>query len=138
MVRAYVFQADLLCEGCGKVAKNELDAAGRKPADVTNEATFDSDEYPKGPYAEGGGETDCPQHCHSCSTYLGAPLTQEGIEYVLEKVREHCVARIAGSRYAGDADVLKLWAQDLYDNYSLDSAEMEVVALFLDGVKARR
>ncbi|MFN0317543.1 MAG: hypothetical protein ACKVQA_21165 [Burkholderiales bacterium] len=42
----------------------------------------DSSEYPKGPYDEGGGEADSPQHCGGCREFLENPLTPDGMEYV--------------------------------------------------------
>lgn len=61
---AYVFQAALYCEDC---------------------APDDAD----GPYSEGGGEADCPQHCDSCHVFLKNPLTEDGTVYVQEAVAEH-------------------------------------------------
>ena len=138
MPSVFVFQADLLCEDCGEEARRELNAAGKKPENAQNEATFDSDDYPKGPYSGANTEVDCPQHCHECSEYLRTPLTAQGRDYVMDKIRAFCVARIAGSRYAGDADVLKLWAEDLSENYLPRIEDRTVLDLFLDGVRARR
>lgn len=83
-MKAYVYQAALLCEACG-VAK----AAQRRPHmpedfDPEDESTYDSDEYPKGPYGDGGGEADCPQHCDACDVFLENPLTGDGVAYVVE------------------------------------------------------
>ena len=44
----------------------------------------DSDTYPQGPYAYGGGEADSPQHCDGCQTFLWNPLTSDGYLYVME------------------------------------------------------
>ena len=44
----------------------------------------DSDEYPCGPYADGGGESDTPSHCGACGEFLENPLTSHGYEYVRE------------------------------------------------------
>jgi hypothetical protein len=37
----------------------------------TSESDYDSDDLPKGPYAQGGGEADTPQHCEGCGQFLG-------------------------------------------------------------------
>jgi hypothetical protein len=59
------------------------------PGDPNDEGSFDSDDYPKGPYRDGGGESDCPQHCDHCNTFLENPLTEEGEEYVRQAVAEN-------------------------------------------------
>jgi hypothetical protein len=84
----YLYAADLFCEDCGDKIKASLAAQ----ADPDNESTWDSDEYPKGPYAEGGGEADSPQHCDDCGVFLENPLTNDGARYVVEQ----CEAYISG------------------------------------------
>lgn len=95
---AYIFAADIYCAACGEDMRKQLDAEGKRPARREDEATYDSDEYPKGPYADGGGEADCPQHCgshgkcldptiigeHTCGRFLENPLTTEGVKYVID------------------------------------------------------
>ncbi len=44
----------------------------------------DSGEYPCGPYADGGGESDTPSHCGGCQEFLENPLTADGYQYVRE------------------------------------------------------
>lgn len=72
-MNAYLFQTVLLCENCGKAAQE------RFAAHTQGE---DSDRYPQGPYGDGGGEADCPQHCDRCAVFLENPLTDDGVEYV--------------------------------------------------------
>ena len=69
---AWIFQADVYCDDCAR----EL------IAECKGSDTGDSDDYPQGPYPDGGGEADCPQHCGSCGVFLENPLTGEGYEYV--------------------------------------------------------
>lgn len=80
---AFIFQADIYCQECGE------DIAANIPfpahAERGNESTWDSDEYPKGPYANGGGEADTPQHCACCRRFLQNPLTSDGEAYVREQ-----------------------------------------------------
>ncbi len=52
--------------------------------DISDESSYDSDEWPKGPYGDGGGEADVPQHCGHCKEFLENPLTPEGMAYVRE------------------------------------------------------
>jgi hypothetical protein len=86
---AYIYQADIYCESCGKAIRAKLDAEGRTPANVSDERTFDSDDYPKGPYSDGGGESDIPQHCGNylaCGVFLENPLTHDGEQYVRQAI----------------------------------------------------
>jgi hypothetical protein len=81
-----MYRAALYCEGCGEAIRARLNAEGQRPADTEAESTYDSDDYPKGPYPQGGGEADTPQHCDACSVFLENPLTPDGTAYVLEAV----------------------------------------------------
>lgn len=98
-MEAYVYQAALWCEDCAEGVIEELDKAG-------TEDTGDSDDYPQGPYADGGGEADCPQHCDGCGCFLENPLTSEGTNYVKEAVREF--------RETGQGACAEEWAE-FYD-----------------------
>jgi hypothetical protein len=75
MVDAFVYCAALLCSDCGEAARKDITGAGHAPADPENESSYDSDQFPKGPYPDGGGEADAPQHCDHCGTFLENPLT---------------------------------------------------------------
>lgn len=102
---AYVYQAALICSACVDRLKATLPIPDG--ADLDNESSFDSDDYPKGPYGHGGGEADCPQHCDCCGSFLENPLTDDGREYVREAFREF------GETGHGDWTVLRQWA-DFY------------------------
>lgn len=101
-MRAYVFQAALLCEDCGDAYKREHRHAKPVPDD-RDESSYDSNEWPKGPYANGGGEADTPQHCDTCGTFLDNPLTGDGETYVRDAFREF----VETGR--GSPDVLAEW-----------------------------
>jgi hypothetical protein len=79
-MNAYVYSAALYCEPCGEAIKAERAAFAPDPAAVEayGEAAWDSDDYPKGPYADGGGEADYPVHCFRCNRFLENPLTTHG------------------------------------------------------------
>ena len=83
----YVFQAALICDTCGTLYKLGTD----KPAhvDEADESSYDSDDWPKGPYSDGGGEADSPQHCDHCGIFLDNPLTGDGETYVRDAFREY-------------------------------------------------
>jgi hypothetical protein len=83
---AYVYQAALLCEECGCATRERLTAEGAAPQDSENESTFDSGDFPKGPYPYGGGEADTPQHCDACGVFLENSLTADGESYVKEAI----------------------------------------------------
>lgn len=85
----YVFRGALYCASCGEHIRRAITARGAAPRNIEDEETFDSDEFPKGPYPEGGGEADSPQHCELCHAFLENPLTGEGREYVRDALREH-------------------------------------------------
>ena len=80
----YIYQAELVCEDCGKRIRHALTIAGEAPTDPDEERSYDSDKFPKGPYANGGGEADSPQCCGSCGVFLENPLTTDGEDYVRE------------------------------------------------------
>jgi hypothetical protein len=75
---AYLYKAEFLCEECGEKVKAQLTAEGKAPKNPANERSFDSDDFPKGPYADGGGESDMIQNCGMCHKFLQNPLTQAG------------------------------------------------------------
>ena len=78
---AYMYNAGLLCEECGESKQVELKGTGA-------ESSGESDVYPQGPYPDGGGECDTPQHCDNCDKFLENPLTSEGDDYVRESYFE--------------------------------------------------
>lgn len=102
----YIFKASLYCEDCGLDIKKRLDAEGKAPEDADDEYSFDSDEYPKGPYGDGGGEADSPQHCDGCGCFLENSLTSEGFSGVCDTIVE--------SLSNGRTECTKEWA-DFYD-----------------------
>jgi hypothetical protein len=117
---AYVYQAALWCGPCVikrlvEEKKASPGALDMPPAEelqqvvssngFTDESDYDSDDLPKGPYSDGGGEADSPRHCDGCGLLLENPLTPDGYRYVNEKLTEH--ARDG----SGDAEVLKQWSE---------------------------
>ena len=80
-MNVYMYQAALLCEPCAVLQINSHTECG-----VSD--TGDSDDFPQGPFPDGGGEADCPQHCDTCGLFLENPLTGDGYKYVVEQL-EH-------------------------------------------------
>lgn len=102
-MNVYQYQAALYCEHCGEEIRQRLTAEGKAPANPDDERTYDSDDFPKGPYGDGGGEADCPQHCDSCDCHLENPLTGDGEVYVTGKILDYLV------RYDGDESTIEQW-----------------------------
>lgn len=121
-MQAYIYCADIYCEDCGRAIRKRIKAEGFAPADPRDETSYDSDEYPKGPYDEGGGEADCPQHCGSGADCLNAlelsngtkvgawlenPLTRDGANYVREALAEGGeVAGLWGQWYSEELEAV--------------------------------
>lgn len=99
-MRVFIYQAALLCELCGNTTRDRLDAQGKRPENVGDERTFDSDDYPKGPYPDGGGEADGPQHCDHCACFLENPLTDDGLRYTAEMIAENKPDSVAVREWA--------------------------------------
>ncbi len=92
-MNVYIYLDGLLCEDCGKVIQEQIRHENHRYP------TF----YPQGPYTDGGGESDFPRHCargenclnaFHCSdgtkigVWLENELTEKGVEYVKEAVKE--------------------------------------------------
>lgn len=111
-MNVFIYQAALLCEDCGEAQREHLDQAfkdsGAEAIDRDDESSYDSDRYPKGPFGDGGGEADSPQHCDQCREFLDNPLTPDGCAYVRTAWSNH----ISAGR--GSLEVLQVW-RDAYD-----------------------
>ena len=97
-MKVFIYKGGLYCEACGKDIRKELHKTIGKPR---RSADVDSDEYPAGPYDDGGGESDVPQHCEAgekCilsmqvdklgvrgGMFLANPLTEDGRRWVIAK-----------------------------------------------------
>ena len=102
-MNVYQYQAALYCEHCGEEIRQLLTAEGKAPANPDDECTYDSDYFPKGPYPDGGGNADCPQHCDSCHCHLENPLTAEGNHYTKESILDFLCSN------DGAEDVIETW-----------------------------
>lgn len=72
---AYIYKAALLCKRCAKIYQSDL------------EVSEDSNTYPQGPHANGGGRADCPMYCDHCGLFLENPLTIDGVATVRAMIR---------------------------------------------------
>lgn len=113
-MNSYIYCADRYCEDCGELIKQGLDAEGKRPKSL-DEHTFDSDEYPKGPYGpeEGDGVEHCGNH-EACvnaivlsdGSKIGAWLENSLTSHGIESVREEIL-----SRQQEQNEVLALWKE---------------------------
>lgn len=125
-MNVYQYQAALYCEHCGEEIRQRLTAEGKAPANPDDECTYDSDDFPKGPYPDGGGEADCPQHCDSCHAFLENELTTQGQEYVTEAFLEYLTC------FRGDESTIAQWREfypDCLPNNTQVAAALVAVAL---------
>ena len=67
----YIYEAEVWCDDCGESISAQLLAEGRVPEDPHDEFSYDSDDFPKGPY-NNDEETDTPEHCASGEDCLNA------------------------------------------------------------------
>lgn len=101
-MKVWIYKADLWCDTCMDLVKWMIDKPqGYNPRD---EHTWDSDDYPKGPYESTHVESDTPNHCANCHKHLENRLTMEGEQYVQEAVTSG----------HGTTTVLAVW-RDYYD-----------------------
>ena len=136
---AYIYKAGLWCGSCVIKAlvaarKAAPGAIAMSPAEAlqqivsangfTSESDYDSDDLPKGPYAQGGGEADTPQHCEGCGQFLGNPLTSDGVLWVEDVIRSYLTTRKAT---AVTTDTVNEWA-DFYKD-ELDFRRIVLEAL---------
>ena len=98
-MNVYMYRAEFYCEECGEKIKAGLGYS----LEGLSEYEYDSDEYPKGPFPDGGGEADCPQHCDMCGLFLENPLTGDGYDYVKSALE-------SASAYS-NMEVLQEWAE---------------------------
>lgn len=91
----YIYQAAFLCRDCGEALIKHLDASG-----IID--TGDTDDYPQGPYPDGGGESDSAEFCDSMEycvnawtpkgwprkvgVFLENPLTTDGRKDIQERI----------------------------------------------------
>jgi hypothetical protein len=120
-VDAYIFQSDIYCDNCATDIKADLIRSGAADGHEP-----DSNSFPQGPYSEGGGEADCPQHCGHCRTFLDNPLTGDGETYVRDAFREF----VETGR--GNPAVLGEWKQG-YDWVWDDFADITFADMTDDG-----
>jgi len=84
-MNVYIYQADLHCEKCAKRIGFVCHTESHRPKGTN---LCDSECTPIGPYANGGGESDTPQHCGTCGVFLENDLTSDGEDYVRKAIKD--------------------------------------------------
>jgi hypothetical protein len=79
----YIFAADVYCPHCADEIKRRL--ADVAPANPDDETTYDSGDYPKGPFSDDSSDT--PHNCANCGDYIEGPLTEDGVDYVIDAMQ---------------------------------------------------
>ena len=136
---AYIYRAALWCGPCvikalvaaRKAAPGAIDMSAADALQqiasangFTSESDYDSDDLPKGPITEGGGEADTPRHCEACRRFLANPLTGDGLIWVEDAIRDCLTTRKAT---AATTDTVNEWA-DFYKD-ELDFCRIVLEAL---------
>lgn len=111
MTILFMFQAAIYCEDCGKRLRADLDKQGKTPADPDDEASYDSDNYPKECLA---GESDTVSFCdssercegaitlesgHKIGCWLEEDLTGEGVKSLQESLARKDLDKVLRSTY---------------------------------------
>lgn len=106
-----IYQADVWCDACGEAIERRLTAEGKRPADVCDPASYDSDNYPK--MADDRDEADSPQHCaagEACldpteiegrqyGHFMANDLTSDGVQYVRDAAERGGTVALFWARY---------------------------------------
>lgn len=131
----YIYCADIYCEACGEKFRQDLTSQGLAPADPDDEYTYDSDQFPKGPYPDGGGESDSPQHCGNhdachdptiidgkrCGKFLENDLTSAGVLYLKQSAEEDL------ELYGKVGPVVQFWLDHYRQvGYDIEISEQEI------------
>lgn len=87
-MKAFIYQAALLCGDCAETEREHLTTETGISRQLLETGT-DSEGYPQGPFADGGGEADSPQHCDHCGVFLENPLTPDGDTYTRQIAEQY-------------------------------------------------
>lgn len=138
----YAYQADIICDDC----RNQIDIP--KP---DYPPPWDTDDYPA--EMSDNDESDTVCHCRHCGRQLDTPLTEHGIQHVIDTIVESMAEALARGRATtwdrvmpmldtGEEDqsdlhgkrhveIVRGWAR-MIKEYELDEKDKAVVDLFLE------
>jgi hypothetical protein len=136
---AYVYKAALWCGPCiiktlvveRKAAPGAIDLLPAEALEqivsangFTSQSDYESGDLPKGPYADGGGEADTPQHCDGCGQFLENPLTGDGLIYVEDAIRDWVTT---GKPSGATNEVIVEWANFYKDELDFRRIVLEAL-----------
>ena len=101
-MEVYIYKADIYCADSAKKYSQLQVLIGEKDSG-------DSEQYPQGPYSDGGGEADNPQHCGDCNMFLENSLTSDGdkeLKIMLSTPPSNGIADIIHAEYRQYYDYL--------------------------------
>ena len=124
---SYIYQAELWCDTCGAAICDALDAEG-KGHDRSDETSYDSDDYPKGPFSD-SDESDTPSHCASGETCPNAVTLDDGrpVGAIVSGLTADGRAYV---EEAADSPCARLWREHYGIGRSLFNVEHAVFAIF--------
>jgi len=124
---AYIYQATLWCDDCGQAICQRLDEAGEGPEDKSDETSFDSDDYPKGPFSDDDDESDSPSHCDSGAECPNAVELDDGskVGAIVSGLTEDGIAYVRGAK---DSPCVREWREHY---------ELEPFTVHLDNLEGR-
>ena len=109
-MNVYIDNNNFYCENCKDEVRNKLIEIG-------------SSEVIRGPYPDGGGETDYPNHCVICGIAFRNKLTPHGVNCVIESLKNY-VANDNFSSFHIDEHCRQI------ENYQLDIEQLFIVKAF--------
>jgi hypothetical protein len=121
-VDCFIYAADVYCEDCGRDIRSRIKREGFAPTDPSDESSYDSDEFPKGPYSGDEMTGDTPDHCACGPECLNALELADGLKVgcFLENP-----LTLAGERYVKEmhtesrSEITRLWM----DHYGLNETD---------------
>lgn len=126
----YIYQGAEYCEACGEAITADLDNAGQRPTDPSDEHTYDSDEYPKGSLIS-DNHSDTPSHCNNGAECLQRIDLQDWSEETFTPEEEHL--RYIGTVIGGlTADGYKYAAEKIADAKPDDFRIPTIARVWLD------
>ncbi len=107
-MNVYIYASNIWCEECGKAIHER----------IMSKMAFNSDDFPKGPYPDGGGESDSPQHCAAGPDCLNAIEFDDGVKigaWLENKLTEKGIKYVNNAITKG-SEISEMWA-DYYRDY---------------------
>ena len=126
----YIYQGAEYCEACGEAITAELDNAGQRPTDPSDEHTYDSGEYPKSSLSSNNC-SDTPSHCANGEGCLQRIDLQDWTDETFTAEEEHL--RYIGAVIGGlTQDGYTYAAETIAEAYPDDFRRLAICRVWLD------